>query len=64
MTQRQLFVHEIENAPESIVREVFDFYQFLKSKSKRKISNTLLASEAALKKDWLKEEEDDAWQDL
>ena len=44
-------------------KEVFDFYQFLKTKSKN-TDDILIASESSLKKDWLKEEEDEAWQDL
>lgn len=64
MTQKQVFLDEIKQAPDNLFQEVFDFYQFLKVKSNRKISNILIASESSLKKDWLNDDEDKAWQDL
>jgi hypothetical protein len=64
MNQRQVLINEIKRAPNDIFQEVFDFYQFLKSKSNKKITDILIASESSLKKDWDKESEDEAWQDL
>lgn len=64
MTQKQVFLDEIKQAPDNLFQEVFDFYQFLKVKSNRKISSILIASESSLKKDWLNDDEDKAWQDL
>ena len=64
MTQRQLLLNEMKKAPDNIFQEVFDFYQFLKSKSNNKTTEILIASESSLKKDWLKKDEDEAWQDL
>ena len=62
MTQRQKLINEIKKAPDNIFKEVYDFYQFLKNKSSN--NDILTASESSLKKDWLKEDEDKAWQDL
>ena len=64
MTQRQMLLNEIKKAPDNIFQEVYDFYQFLKMKSNQKITDILIASESSLKKDWLNEDEDNAWQDL
>jgi hypothetical protein len=63
MTQRQVLLDEIKKAPDNIFQEVFDFYQFIKTKSKN-TNDILIASESSLKKDWLKKDEDEAWQDL
>jgi len=48
----------------SDLREVLDFVRFLKTKSIKKRSETLTFSESSLRKDWLRPEEDEAWQDL
>ena len=64
MTQRQVLLNEMKKAPDNIFQEVFDFYHFLKTKSNNKTSEILIASESSLKKDWLKKDEDEAWQDL
>lgn len=37
---------------------------FLKTKALKEKLETAIASESSLKKDWLREEEDKAWQDL
>jgi hypothetical protein len=36
----------------------------VKAKLKKGATDTLIASESSLKKDWLRPEEDEAWQDL
>ena len=51
MTQKQLLIGEIKKAPDDIFQEIFDFYQYLKIKSNKKINGILLASESSLKKD-------------
>jgi hypothetical protein len=59
-----LLLKEVENLPEFILEEVWDFLQFLKLKyDKDKLESSLL-SESSLQKDWLKSEEDEAWQNL
>jgi len=57
-------VREIEQVPELFLDELWDFIQFLKTKMVREKIEIAVASESSLKKDWLKPEEDEAWQDL
>jgi len=55
---------EIEVFPESYLEEVLDFMHFLKEKAiKRRLETTIL-SESVLARDWLSQEEDEAWKDL
>ena len=64
MTKRDLLISEIEQVPEPFLDEVLDFVQFLKTKIIREGLEMAIASESSLKKDWLKPEEDEAWQSL
>ena len=64
MTTKQMILKEISKVPEPILEEVLDFIKFLENKSRKKISEIAVLSEAALAKDWLKPEEDEAWQNL
>ena len=59
-----MLVREIEQVPEIFLDELWDFIQFLKTKMVREKIEIAVASESSLKKDWLKPEEDEAWQDL
>lgn len=64
MNAKELLLKEVENLPEFILEEVWEFLQTLKIKyDKNKLEASLL-SESALQKDWLKSEEDEAWQNL
>jgi len=64
MSKKELLIDEIKQVPESFVDEVLDFVQFLKTKIIREKIDPAIASEYSLKKDWLKPEEDEAWQNL
>ncbi len=64
MSKKELLIDEIEQVPESFLDEVLDFVHFLKTKINRERLNIAIASESSLKKDWLKPEEDEAWQNL
>lgn len=66
MTPSQhLLEEELKTLPESLLKEILDFVLFLKSKANmEKISDTALASESSLAKDWLRPEEDEAWKNL
>ena len=64
MTKKEMLINEIKQVPEPLLDEVLDFVQFLKIKVVKKGLATAVASESSLKKDWLKAEEDDAWQGL
>ena len=57
-------IKEIEQIPEPFLEEVLDFVHFLKAKIIKERLDTAIASESSLKKDWLKPEEDEAWQSL
>jgi len=66
MAAKDLILKEIEQVPEQYLREILDFIHFLKAKDlepERKIE-TAIMSESSLRKDWLRPEEDEAWQDL
>jgi hypothetical protein len=64
MSKRELLLNEIEQVPESFLDEVLDFIHFLKTKIIKEKLETAIASESSLKKDWLRSEEDEAWQSL
>ena len=62
--EKELLISEIEQVPEPLLDEVLDFIHFLKSKIIKERLDIAIASESLLKKDWLKPEEDEAWQNL
>lgn len=64
MNKKELIAKEIEQVPESLLEEVLDFVRFLKNKGMQEKLETGLLSEACLKRDWLRPEEDEAWGDL
>jgi hypothetical protein len=64
MSKKELLLTEIEQVPEPFLDEVLDFVHFLKTKIIKERLDTAIASESSLKKDWLKPEEDEAWQSL
>jgi len=64
MTTRQLIAKEIQKVPESMLDEVLDFIRFLEVKIVEKKATSAILSESTLKKDWLRPEEDVAWQNL
>ena len=64
MQDRKAVMSEIEDLPEPLLEEVLDFVRFLKSKAVQMRLEAALLSETALRKDWLRPEEDEAWSDL
>jgi hypothetical protein len=64
MSIREKILQETENTPDRILSEVLDYLQYLKVKHHQGIMETALLSEAILQEDWLKPEEEAAWQDL
>jgi len=64
MTKKEIFHNETEQVPEPLLDEVLDFVHFLRTKIIRERMDTAIASESSLKKDWLRPEEDEAWQSL
>ena len=64
MSTRELISKELDELPEPLQREVYDFARFLRLKSNDESFNGLLLSESALAKDWDTPEEDAAWANL
>jgi len=64
MTKRESLLKEIDRVPDSVLDEVADFVRFLRARLARDSMATAVASESSLRKDWLRPEEDEAWQDL
>jgi hypothetical protein len=64
MGKKGLLIKEIDQVPEPFLDEVLDFVHFLKTKIVKEKMDTAIASESSLKKDWLRPEEDEAWQNL
>ena len=61
---KELILKEIEELPDVLMEELMNYVHFLKMKLAQEKLETLILSESALKKDWLKAEEEAAWQDL
>ncbi|MFM6091144.1 MAG: DUF2281 domain-containing protein [Dolichospermum sp.] len=65
MTIKEQITQELEKLPEPVLQEVFDFVQVLKTKQQQEqMLEITIMSESSLTKDWLKPEEDAAWQNL
>jgi len=65
MDTRRLLRKEIETAPDALIEEILRFVKALKERNLPALSRELLdASQSALARDWLKEEEDKAWNNL
>jgi hypothetical protein len=62
---KEQITQELEKLPEPLLQEILDFVQFLQAKyQKNKTLEITIMSESSLHKDWLRPEEDSAWQDL
>ena len=64
MSKKDAVIKEIEQIPEPFLEEVLDFVHFLRTKMTKERLDAAVASESSLKKDWLKPEEDEAWQNF
>ena len=64
MNKKELLINEIKQAPEYLLDEVIDFFEYLVEKKRRDKNAPAIASESSLKKDWLSPEEEKAWQNL
>lgn len=65
MKIKEKITQELEKLPEPVLQEILDFVQFLQTKHQRnKMLEIKIMSESSLGKDWLKPEEDAAWQNL
>ncbi len=61
---KDALLREAADLPAPLLQEVLDFVRFLKMKAAQERLETLLLSQTVLEKDWLRPEEDEAWQDL
>jgi hypothetical protein len=64
MGTKEMLISEIENLPEPFVSEVLDFVFSINERIRQEKLGATVASESSLEKDWLKPEEEEAWQDL
>jgi hypothetical protein len=64
LSVKELLLNSLEQTPEFMLPEVLDFLQFLKMKHLQDNLEVSILSESSLQKDWLKPEDDEAWQDL
>ncbi|MDV3002910.1 MAG: hypothetical protein N5P05_004565 (plasmid) [Chroococcopsis gigantea SAG 12.99] len=64
MTIKEQLLQEIDKTPEPLLEQVLDFLQFLQNKHQQNKLEITLLSELSLQKDWLKPEEEEAWQNL
>ncbi len=64
MSTKELLMSELKEVPEPFLTEVLDFVHFIKAKIAREKLDIAVMSESSLGKDWLRAEEDEAWQDL
>lgn len=62
--QKTHLLEEIEKLPDSLLREVYDFVEFLHSRGSAEMLELATASEPSLAGDWLLPEEDAAWRNL
>ena len=60
----EILLHEMEGLPAPLLQEVLDFVRFLKEKAAQDRLEPALLSEPALRRDWLRPEEDAAWAEL
>ena len=64
MTTKELLINEIQEVREPLLSEVLDFVHFLKAKIVHEKLDIAIMSESSLSEDWLKPEEEEAWQNL
>ena len=62
--KKELILKEIEDMSDTLIEEVWDFVQLLKMRLSQGKLETATLSESSLEKDWLKGEEEEAWQGL
>jgi hypothetical protein len=64
MNTKEAIAHEIEQVPEPLLEQVLEFLLSLKTQYQQEKLEITMMSESSLAKDWLSEEEEEAWQDL
>jgi hypothetical protein len=64
MTAKEAIVQAVEDLPEECLDDLAQYVEVLRRRAALRTVPTALASEGVLAKDWLRPEEDGAWQDL
>jgi len=64
MTTREQLWQELQHVPEPVIEELLQHLRLMQMKGERERFDTAIASEPVLARDWLRPEEDAAWQDL
>ena len=64
ISKKDQIIEELNNFPEDLLDEIFDYVKYLKGKLIKENMETAIMSESSLKKDWSRPEEDKTWQDL
>ena len=63
-TEKDAVLQEIEELPDELITDALEYIRRLRVQAAIHRSETAVASEAVLAKDWLRSEEDEAWRDL
>ena len=64
ISKKDQIIEELDKFPEKLVDEILHYMKYLKEKYSTENIETAIMSESSLKKDWFRQEEDEAWQDL
>lgn len=64
MSKKEEILNEIEQVPEASLEAVLEVVRLLKTRNMRDKLDISVASESSLRKDWLRDEDDEAWRDL
>jgi hypothetical protein len=64
MTVKESLLQTVDQLPEECLKDLAEYASRLRLKTAHREIPTALASEEVLARDWLRPEEDDAWQDL
>lgn len=64
MTIKDKLIEELETLPEAMVAELLEHARVLRQGNGSGARETALAAEQSLARDWLRPEEDEAWNDL
>ena len=64
MTEREALLHAVEELPEEFLAELAEHAERLRQRAAHCHLPTTMASQEVLARDWLRPEEDEAWQDL
>ena len=64
MSKKQEILKEIEQVPETSLDGALEFVRLLRMRGFREKLDSSIVSQSSLRKDCLREEEDEAWRDL